>query len=166
MPFDVFERLVVGQGAPETYPELPETVLRLPLDRDFEIPAVHALDHLLDRRGVDQRPAAQIRMALVEACLNAIHHGRASSPEDAFMEVRLAVGPHLVRITVSNPGLPKSPLGASLLRGHGRKILDSLMDSVQYDCNLNRTRVVLTKQIAGTVDRAEHEPAPTGGQRG
>ena len=163
--WDVFERLVVGQALQETFPDMPETVLRLPLDKDFEIPAVYALDHLLERRGVEKRSAAQIRMGLVEACLNAIEHGRAASSEDAFMEVRLYVGRELARITVSNPGLPKSELGASLLRGHGRKILNSLMDSVRYESDLNRTRVILTKRISGPAAEADHEQASTGGQR-
>ena len=135
-----------------------EVVLVLPLLADFEIPAVDALDHLFERHQdqVEKRAAAQARFALVEACLNAIEYGKpitqlASS--DAATEVRLSFNAGEVSMSVTNPGLPfqpgkvKSRSGRG--RGHGLKIIRSMMDSVSYDQDRNGTRVVMKKRVFG-----------------
>ncbi len=122
-----------------------EVVLKLPLLADFELPAVDALDHLFARHQVEKHAAAQARFALVEACLNAIEHSR---PAAGGMEVRLSFDAGEVCMSVSNPGLPfagKSRSGVH--RGHGMKIIRSMMDSVVYDHDDHGTRVVMKKRV-------------------
>ena len=139
-----------------------EVVLVLPLLADFEIPAVDALDHLFERHQgqVEKRAAAQARFALVEACLNAIEYGKPTvepaSPlasGDAAMEVRLSFDAGEVSMSVTNPGLPFQPgkmkSRSRRGRGHGLKIIRSMMDSVSYDHDGNGTRVVMKKRVHG-----------------
>ena len=93
---------------------------------DFEIAAVRVLDQLLEQHNCDKRSAGQARIALVEACLNAIEHGRATpvarqakipakvpvempAQMPAQMGVRLRVTPGTVEMVVTNPGPPSSP---------------------------------------------------------
>src|SRR2546426_10554965 len=101
-----------------------EVVLVLPLLADHEIPAVNALDHLLESHRVERRAAAQARFALVEACLNAIEHSRPVN-KDPAMEVRLAFQAGEVSMSVSNPSHLPFATGESSsgrYRGHGLKI--------------------------------------------
>lgn len=127
-----------------------EIVLVLPLLADFEIPAVDALDHLFERHQVEKRAAAQARFAFVEACLNAIEHSQPAPSGDPAMEVRLSFNAGEVSMSVTNPGLPfpKNPRSGGR-RGHGLKIIRSMMDSVRYDHDCNGTRVVMKKRVFG-----------------
>jgi len=132
-----------------------EVVLKLPMSADFEISAVRVLDHLLERHNCDKRAAAQARIALVEACLNAIEHGRAAQldPAAAQMEVRLSATTEAVEMAVTNPGPPFQPEngeetgGAGLHRGHGLKIIRSLMDRVSITSDLKGTTIRMTKRL-------------------
>ena len=134
--------------------ESEEVVLVLPLLADFEMPAVDALDHLFERHQdqVEKRAAAQARFALVEACLNAIEHSRHVSSDPA-MEVRLSFNAGEVSMSVTNPGQPFQPgkekPRSGRGRGHGLKIIRSMMDSVSYDQDRNGTRVVMKKRVFG-----------------
>lgn len=179
--YEIFNRLIARPAA--TAGEGPagaeEIVLQLPLAPDFEIAAVRVLDHLLERHRVEKRAASQVRIALVEACLNSIEHGRAArrkggQPGGAatpaeMMEVRLRLSEEEVTMMVSNPGPPFQPKekepGSALARGHGLKIMHSLMDSVSYESDLKGTRVVLKKRFSVSEATANDEQATSGIQR-
>ena len=77
LEFGLFNRLIAAGPEPARASEASsEVALKLPMSPDFEIAAVRVLDHLLEQHNCDKRSAAQARIALVEACLNAIEHGR------------------------------------------------------------------------------------------
>ncbi len=161
LDLDLLNRLL-SRGAAQTALAAAgsEVALALPMDTDYEIAAVRVLDHLAERYGWEKRAAAQVRVALVEACLNAIEHGRAARDlADARMEIRIAAGRDAVDITVRNPGPPFEPeqpgepvagsaLGSTLHRGHGLKIIRSLMDQVSFGSDLNGTTVRMSKRFA------------------
>ena len=127
----LFNRLLAAGPEPEPVGESSsEVVLTLPMKPDFEIAAVRVLDQLLEQHNCDKRSAGQARIALVEACLNAIEHGRTTpvarpAQMPAKMEVRLCVTPGTVEMVVTNPGPPFQPQtgqesdGAGVQRGHG-----------------------------------------------
>lgn len=174
---ELFNRLIAApSGGARGGEEAPsQVVLRLPMNADFEIAAVRVLDHLLERHNCEKRVAAQLRIALVEACLNAIEHGRAAQldPGAAHMEIRLNVNEEAADISVSNPGPPFEPEpqeqadGAALHRGHGLKIIHSLMDRVTFSSDLHGTTVRMWKRFpvsrAGVPgESTENEKAATG----
>lgn len=155
LEFGLFNRLIAAVPESASGGAASEVVLKLPMSADFEIAAVRVLDHLLERHNCDKRAAAQARIALVEACLNAIEHGRAAQldPAAAQMEVRLSATAEAVEMAVTNPGPPFHPEngeeteGGGLHRGHGLKIIRSLMDRVSISGDLNGTTIRMTKRL-------------------
>ena len=163
MELGLFNRLLAAGPEPEPAGKsLSEVVLTLPMKPDFEIAAVRVLDQLLEQHNCDKRSAGQARIALVEACLNAIEHGRATpvarqakmpAQMPAQMEVRLRVTPGTVEMVVTNPGPPFQPQtgketdGAAVQRGHGLKIIHSLTDRVSFSSDLNGTTIRMTKHF-------------------
>lgn len=178
LEFAIFNRLItaVPQAASATLPS--EVVLRLPMNSDYEIAAVRVLDHVLERHNCDKRAAAQARIALVEACLNAIEHGRAAQLDAvaAQIEVRLSATDKEVEMTVSNPGPPfqletgEDADGAGLHRGHGLKIIRSLMDRVSLSSDLNGATIRMSKRFSTVrasagAESSDDEKTATGIQR-
>ena len=163
MELGLFNRLLAAGPEPEPVGESSsEVVLKLPMKPDFEIAAVRVLDQLLEQHNCDKRSAGQARIALVEACLNAIEHGRATPVDRAAqmpaqmpaqMEVRFRVTPGTLEMVVTNPGPPFQPQtgketdGAAVQRGHGLKIIHSLADRVSFSSDLNGTTIRMTKHF-------------------
>ena len=167
LEFGLFNHLIATQPEQEPVGESSsEVVLTLPMKPDFEIAAVRVLDQLLEQHNCDKRSAAQARIALVEACLNAIEHGRAGpvaqpaqipaqtpAQMPAQMEVRLSITPGIVEMAVTNPGAPFQPQagqeadGAGVQRGHGLKIIHSLTDRVSFSSDLTGTTIRMTKRF-------------------
>lgn len=158
VPFDAFNRAVAASSNVSWESTGADIVLKLPADPNVELVAVRVLDHLVERRGWGESFAAQARMALVEACLNAIAHVRANPDlgPDAFVEVRLAASEEALDIVVQNPGVPFQPdqevAGSAVHRGHGLKMMRTFMDEVRFSGDLHGTSVYMRKR-AGT--RAE-----------
>ena len=101
----------------------------------------------------------EVRMAVVEACINAIEHSHAADRKvHLTFEVvgDRSTGPRLLRITVSDAGVGFAPQGveepkieqklnAKRKRGWGLKIIRGLMDDVEIDSGTNGTSIVMTK---------------------
>ncbi len=174
LELELFNRLLssVPEAAPVQAPPS-DVVLKLPMNADYEIAAVRVLDHLLERHNCEKRAAAQARIALVEACLNAIEHGRAAKldPATAQMEVRLSVTTESLEVVVTNPGPPfqpddrEPPTGSGLHRGHGLKIIRSLMDRVSFSSDLNGTSLRMSKRFSASGVPAGPAPESVGLER-
>ena len=125
-----------------------EVVLRLPLAADAELRAVDALDRLLASHQVERQAAGQARLALVEACLNAIEYSEPAPT--AAMDIRLAIRSGELMMSVGNPGTPFHPPAPKVSRagrGHGLKIIQAFMDRVRYLNDAGGTRVEMSKRI-------------------
>lgn len=95
----------------------------------------------------------EIRMAMVEACINALEHSHAP---DLKVLVKFQVLPEKLRITVHDNGIGFSPgeqeeptmegkLKSSRKRGWGLKIIRGLMDEVEIISGPDGTTVVMSK---------------------
>jgi anti-sigma regulatory factor (Ser/Thr protein kinase) len=102
----------------------------------------------------------EVRMAVVEAVINAIEH---SGAEDDRLQVRIAVlgedgEPQTLRITVQDHGVGFDPeklveprieekITASSKRGWGLQIIEGLMDSVRVESSARGTAVIMSKAL-------------------
>ncbi|HEX2254292.1 MAG TPA: ATP-binding protein [Thermoanaerobaculia bacterium] len=99
----------------------------------------------------------EVRMAVVEACINAIEHSRAHDRKVYLtFEVLGEQVPELLRITVRDAGVGFAPgeveepsierkLTAERKRGWGLKIIRGLMDEVEIESGRDGTSIVMTK---------------------
>lgn len=168
IPFDHFNELVAGSQGATGVNGAAALTLSLPAEPEIELTAVRVLEHLAERGSWDEDFLSHARMALVEACLNAIEQARNQAPpERRRIEVRLAADGQELRMSVSNPGAPFDPgeesgsaLGAALHRGHGLKIIRSFVDDVRFFADLKGTRIEMRKRRSS----GEPQAAAAGGR--
>ena len=99
----------------------------------------------------------EVRMAVVEACINALEHSH-SSENKVFVTLEVLGGqdPEKLRITVRDTGIGFSPedieeptiqekLKSQRKRGWGLKIIRGLMDEVEINSGSEGTTVVMSK---------------------
>ncbi len=99
----------------------------------------------------------EVRMAVVEACINSFEHSQA---EDRKVEIRFAVlgndEPEKLQITITDSGVGFAPdklerprieekLKAASKRGWGLTIIKGLMDEVEIHSGPGGTTVVMSK---------------------
>ena len=138
---------------------LKEVTLTLDLVPDMEIEACDKACAIAELFGMGADRVDEVRMAIIEACINAIEHSGAT---DAKLLVDIAVlgsdSPNELRITVTDHGVgfdreklvePKieEKLGANRKRGWGLQIIEGLMDDVSVLSSGSGTSVVMTKNI-------------------
>ena len=140
------------------------TVLRsvsvtLKLAPDMEIEACETACAVAELMKMSPDKIDEVRMAVVEACINAIEHSDAS---DGLLYLHIAVlghdRPETLQITVRDHGVgfdreklvqPKieEKIGASSKRGWGLKIIEGLMDHVAVHSGEAGTSVVMSKAL-------------------
>lgn len=137
---------------------LREVTLTLPLEQpDVEIAASNTATAMAESMAMTTDKIDEIRMAVVEACINAKEHSRT---DDRRVRVKCEVlgrdEPELLRITVHDKGVGFDPaqverpeienkLQANNKRGWGLEIMRGLMDEVSIYSGEDGTRVVMTK---------------------
>ncbi|HEX2162682.1 MAG TPA: ATP-binding protein [Thermoanaerobaculia bacterium] len=131
--------------------------LTLPMAPDMEIAASKTATALAELLRMSADKIDEVRMAVVEACINAIEHSRA---EDRKVYLTFEVlgddEPEVLRITVRDEGVGFAPedveepsierkLQAARKRGWGLKIIRGLMDDVEIVSGAEGTSIVMTK---------------------
>lgn len=136
---------------------LREVTLTLPMVPDMEIAASKTATAMAEFMQMSPDRIDEVRMAVVEACINAFEHSR-SSDRKVYMtfEVLGEREPECLRITVRDTGVGFAPeeieeptiegkLKASRKRGWGLKIIRGLMDAVEIQSGADGTTVVMSK---------------------
>ena len=139
---------------------LREVTLALPMVPEMEIEASKTATAIAESIHMSPDRIDEVRMAVVEACINAFEHSRASDREVfVTFEVVGELGnkdPQKLRITVRDHGIGFSPdetpeptieakLKAPRKRGWGLKIIRGLMDEVEIRSGEDGTTVVMSK---------------------
>ena len=131
--------------------------MTLQLEPDMEIEASEKACAVAASMEMSSDKIDEVRMAVIEACINAIEHSRA---KDRKLQIRISVlgdrEPKTLQITVQDHGVGFEPdklvqplagdqFQAPNKRGWGLKIIQGLMDSVCVDSDAQGTSVTMRK---------------------
>lgn len=127
-----------------------EIKVSIPMLPDMELAVSKLASTLGESINLDRDKIDEIKMAVIEACLNAFEH---SKSKDQMVHVRFRIKVNELEITVKdygigfNPNEVKPPKGPSPNRGWGIQIMRALMDNVTIESHANGgTQIVLTKR--------------------
>jgi serine/threonine-protein kinase RsbW len=136
---------------------LREVTLALPMLPDMELEAGKTATALAEAMNMSPDRIDEVRMAVVEACINAFEHSHAEDREVyVTFEVLGQADAEKLRITVRDTGMGFNPdeqreprieekLKARRKRGWGLKIIRGLMDEVEIHSGAGGTTVVMSK---------------------
>lgn len=135
-----------------------KVTLALPMVPEMEIEASKTATAIAESMRMSPDRIDEVRMAVVEACINALEHSH-SSEKKVFVtfEVLGEQTPEKLRITVRDAGVGFSPenvadphieakIKAENKRGWGLKIIRGLMDEVEIHSSSEGTVVVMSKR--------------------
>lgn len=137
---------------------LREVSLTLPMAPDMEIAASESAAEVAESMGLSTDKIGDVRMAVVEACINAFEHSRSPEVHLSFAVVAGADGTgERLEITIRDSGVGFDPseveeptieekIKADRKRGWGLKIMRGLMDDVEISSGVDGTAIVMSKQ--------------------
>jgi serine/threonine-protein kinase RsbW len=138
-------------------PASQEVNLTLPIRPDMEMTASKTATAMAESMGMGADKVDEVRMAVVEACINAFEHSRADDGrvyisfqvlgkgEDQKLEIRVEDnGVGFVPGEVMEPRI-EDKLKAQRKRGWGIQIIKGLMDEVEFLSGERGTTVVMRK---------------------
>jgi serine/threonine-protein kinase RsbW len=112
-----------------------------------------AVDTLADRVSLSPEDRAAVKLAVGEACNNAVQHAASGeNGRSGTVAVALRIGPEALEIEVANEGKGFEPAAAmptaELLTesGRGLALIEMMMDSVEYLHHEGNTVVRMRKQ--------------------
>ncbi len=138
---------------------LKQVELQLQLASEMEIEASEKACAIADLMHMSADKVDEVRMAVIEACINAIEHSRA---EDGKLYVQISMlghdEPETLEITVHDRGVGFDPkklvqpniedkLKSASKRGWGFRIIEGLMDEVEVESGADGTSVTMRKQV-------------------
>ena len=103
---------------------------------------------------LNENQTAEISMALIEACMNAFEHSKTKS--NVFIHFVLEDDSLVIKVIDQGIGFDKSKIEIPKIenklgsnerkRGWGIKLIEELMDSVEYESNSTGTIVTMIKK--------------------
>ena len=139
-------------------PTLREVSLTLPMEPNLEVLASQVATAMAEFMRMTPDQVDEVRMSVVEVCINAIEHSR-SKDQKIYLtfEVLGDRDPEALRITVRDLGIGFAPeaveepdirtkIRSPRKRGWGLKICRGLMDEVEIDSSGGGTIVMMTKR--------------------
>lgn len=136
-----------------------EVELTLPMVPDMEIEASETATSLAESMAMSADKIDEVRMAVVEACINAFEHSQSQDRQvQLVFEILGGDEPNELRITVRDHGVGFDPesieeptienkLKAERKRGWGLKIIHGLMDDVTIHSDHRGTTLVMRKSV-------------------
>ena len=137
---------------------LREITLTLPMLPDMEIAASRTVTALAEFMEMTPDRIDEVRMAVLEACINAFEHSQSEEGKVLLTFSVLGEGeePEKLQIRVEDSGVGFDPsaveepriedkLKAKIKRGWGLKIIRSLMDEVDILSNDGGTTIIMSK---------------------
>ena len=134
-----------------------EVTLTLPMSPNMELTASKTAGALSEHIRMSPDKIDEVKIAVVEACLNAFEHSKARSKNVLlrFEVLGTDAEPQGIQITISDNGVGFSPNavarkneqkpGRPSKRGHGLMIITGLMDEVDIQSDSEGTTVVMRK---------------------
>jgi len=132
----------------------PRVELTLPIIPDMELAAIKTSEVIAKHMDLGEEKSAEISMALIEATINAFEH---SESEAGNVEIHFVIQDETLVIKVTDKGkgfdktnvkIPKieEKLGSDRKRGWGLKLIQELMDTVEFESSPEGTTVTMTKK--------------------
>ena len=136
-----------------------EVHLTIPVEPEMEIAATAQVAALGEWMEMSRDKIDEVKMAVVEACINAFEHsatpdhkvelafrvGAEEGGRGAYLEVDVADSGHGFDPTRLKTPEIAAALRSSRKRGWGIKIIESLMDDVRIESGEHGTRIVMRK---------------------
>ena len=132
----------------------PRVELTLPIIPDMELAATKTAEVVAKHMNLNEEKSAEISMAIIEATINAFEHSESGAGN---VEIHFVIESDTLVIKVTDKGkgfdpskvkIPKieEKLGADRKRGWGLKLIQELMDTVEYESTPEGTTVPMTKK--------------------
>lgn len=160
----LLQRVIEEKGIDSTIAglmPLREFELVIPMAPEAELVAARALEEVAKKAGFDEDTVSQLKMALVEACINAFEHSRVKNGK---VSVSFFVEKERIVIYVKNEGkgfdvasVPKPDIDEKLTshnkRGWGIELMKGLMDEIRFENIREGTKLIMVKYIKGKEDK-------------
>lgn len=128
--------------------------LNIPTLPEMELTATRTAEAVGAFMRLDADKIEEVKMALIEACINAIEH---SQSEDGRINISFDIGEDELRITICDHGkgfdvrqareeLRRRRDRGERRRGWGLTIMEELMDDVQVESGEKGTCITMTKR--------------------
>jgi serine/threonine-protein kinase RsbW len=133
--------------------------LGIPMTPESELVAVRALEQMATYSNLDESSIERIKVALIEACINAGEHSRSFEKK---IRVYFSVQPEAIEIVVEDRGQAFDPVAVqarlvrdtepfSQKRGRGVALIKEMMDEVRFEKTEFGTRLYMAKKIGKKV---------------
>ena len=130
-----------------------EVDLKIPMLPDMEIAATKTAEAMAEYLSFDQDKTDEIKLALIEATLNAFEH---SKSQERFVEIKFEASNDVLTIKIHDSGggfdsnkveIPdiNKKIKSDYKRGWGMQLMEQLMDSVEVVRDENGCTIILTK---------------------
>ena len=131
----------------------PKIELKLPIIANMELVAVQTAEVVAKHMDLSEDKAAEISMALIEACINAFEHSQAQN--NVFIHFILEENSLVIKVIDQGIGFDKTKVEIPAIenklgteerkRGWGLQLIQELMDSVEFESSKDGTTVTMTK---------------------
>ena len=131
----------------------PKIELKLPIIANMELVAVQTAELVARHMDLSEDKAAEISMALIEACINAFEHSQAQN--NVFIHFILEENSLVIKVIDQGIGFDKAKVEIPAIenklgtderkRGWGLQLIQELMDSVEFESGKDGTTVTMTK---------------------
>ena len=131
----------------------PKIELKLPIIANMELVAVQTAEVVAKHMDLSEDKAAEISMALIEACINAFENSQAQN--NVFIHFILEENSLVIKVIDQGIGFDKAKVEIPAIenklgtderkRGWGLQLIQELMDSVEFESGKDGTTVTMTK---------------------
>ncbi|MGB3401024.1 MAG: ATP-binding protein [Candidatus Deferrimicrobiaceae bacterium] len=125
-----------------------EFELVLPMKADTEVVAARVAEEVAAYASLDKDTVDRIKMAIIEACINAFEH---SGAETGKVRLRYVLSPERIELFVQDEGkgfrAPAEGDESKRNRGWGLKLISELVDEVQIETGEHGTTVRMVKNL-------------------
>jgi serine/threonine-protein kinase RsbW len=141
-----------------------EYELVLPMKADSEVVAARVAEEVAAFAAVDADTVDRIKMAIIEACINAFEH---SASESGKVRLRYLLSPDKIELFVQDDGkgfrAGKTAEESKKNRGWGLKLIRELVDDVEIATGPDGTVVRMVKRFGTDAGAPGSEEKPDGG---
>ena len=132
----------------------PKVELTIPIIHDMELAATKTAEVVAKHMGLSEEKTAEISMAIIEATINAFEHSESKKTNvhihfviqgDTLIITVTDHGKGFDRSKVATPNIEEK-LSSDYKRGWGLKLIQELMDTVEYESSKEGTTVRMTKK--------------------